>query len=604
MIVSAVSVPGHRASFYTLLGCATLLFTAGCGGGGSNSAAELPQVIVTVSPGNATVPVRTLQPFTASVTGTTSTAVRWTTSAGTIDVNGNYTAPASVPDGGTATVTATSSSNHSAFSSAIVTVTTKAVSLRVSPQNSKVKAGLSQIFTATVVGTTNTSVNWSVNDLPGDTSPPGVIVNGNYTAPAPVVMTNTFSVTATSNADPTKTASASVTVTPLENQEQQAFPIKLGASGVNANADCCSGTLGSLLADENGKQYILSNNHILGRVGHADVGEAIVQPGYVDTGCNFALPNTVAHFTAAPPIETANVDAAIAEVVSGAVDSHGEIIGLGGIASDGSYIPAPPANTTVNAFVGMAVSKSGRTTGLSCGNVTGVNAMIRIDLAPDCGNPTDVSVLFDDQIVLGNIANYGDSGSLIVETATARPVGMVAGIATIGAATIITANPTSAILSAFKTSTGNTFGFVGGQQHAVSCPTNSDSETDTSHRQMGSSRAQASELLSTEEISRATLAEHKYAQSMMQDPAVVGLAVGRSENDSQRASILVFIDTGRLPPLLPPTLDGFTLQVVPSGRFTAGTIGRWEGAYLWIAAHPEQTLALPNQLAAPSHAPR
>jgi hypothetical protein len=338
--------------------------------------------------------------------------VRWTTSAGTIDVNGNYTAPASVPDGGTATVTATSSSNHSAFSSAIVTVTTKAVSLRVSPQNSKVKAGLSQIFTATVVGTTNTSVNWSVNDLPGDTSPPGVIVNGNYTAPAPVVMTNTFSVTATSNADPTKTASASVTVTPLENQEQQAFPIKLGASGVNANADCCSGTLGSLLADENGKQYILSNNHILGRVGHADVGEAIVQPGYVETGCNFALPNTVAHFTAAPPIETANVDAAIAEVVSGAVDSHGEIIGLGGIASDGSYIPAPPANTTVNAFVGMAVSKSGRTTGLSCGNVTGVNAMIRIDLAPDCGNPTNVSVLFDDQIVLGNIANYGDSGSL------------------------------------------------------------------------------------------------------------------------------------------------------------------------------------------------
>ncbi|MGO9648411.1 MAG: hypothetical protein ACLPOO_10170, partial [Terriglobales bacterium] len=274
-------------------------------------------------------------------------------------------------------------SNHSAYSSAIVTITTTPVTLGVSPQNSTVKAGFSQIYTATVGGTTNTSVNWSVNDVLGDTTFPGTIVNGNYTAPAPVVTTDTYSVTATSNADPTKTASASVTVTPLENQEQQAFPIKLGASGVNANADCCSGTLGSLLADENGRQYILSNNHILGRVGHASVGEAIVQPGYIDTFCNFALPNTVAHFTAAPPIEAANVDAAIAQVVSGAVDSHGEIIGFGGIASDGSYIPAPPATTTVNASVGMAVSKSGRTTGVSCGNVTAVNGMIRIDLAAD-----------------------------------------------------------------------------------------------------------------------------------------------------------------------------------------------------------------------------
>jgi hypothetical protein len=568
-LILADSVPGHRASFYALLSCATFLLTVGCGGGATNSPAEQPQVVVTVSPGTATVPVGTLQPFTASVTGTTSTAVSWTASAGTIDVNGNYTAPASVPDGGTATVTATSTSN-SAFSSATVTITTKAVSLSISPQNSTVKAGLSQIYTATVVGTTNTSVSWSVNDLPGDTSSPGAIVNGNYTAPAPVVMTNTFSVTATSNADPTKTASASVTVTPLENQEEQAFPIKLGASGVNANSqDCCSGTLGSLLADENGKQYILSNNHIIGRVGHAVVGEAIVQPGYVDTGCNFALPNTVAHFTAAPPVEAANVDAAIAQVVSGAVDSHGEIIGLGGIASDGSYISAPPANATVDAFVGMAVAKSGRTTGLSCGTVTGVNGLIRIDLSAECGNPTGISVLFDNQIFMGNIANYGDSGSLIVEAHTARPVGMVAGLAYNGA--LISANPTSDILSALKSSTGNTFSFVGGQQHAVSCPTNSDSETDTSHQRIGSSSAQASELLSTEEISRATLVEHKYAQSMMQDPAVVGLAVGRSETDSQRASILVFIDTDRLPPLLPATLDGFTLRVVPSGRFTAGT---------------------------------
>ena len=69
---------------------------------------------------------------------------------------------------------------------------------------------------------------------------------------------------------PTETASATVTVTSLENQEQQAFPVKLGTSGVNGSAgDCCSGTLGSLIADQNGKQHILSNNHVLGRLGNA-----------------------------------------------------------------------------------------------------------------------------------------------------------------------------------------------------------------------------------------------------------------------------------------------------------------------------------------------
>lgn len=268
-----------RGIFYTLLGCTTLLFTGGCGGDGTNSALVQPQVVVTLSPSNATVPIGTLQPFTGSVTGTMSAAVTWTASAGTIDATGNYTAPSSVPNGVTATVTAISMSNHSAISSAAVTITTKAVALSVSTQNITVKAAFSQFYTATVGGTTNTSVNWSVNDLPGDTTFPGAIVNGHYTAPALVVTTDTYSVTATSTADPTKTASASVTVTPLENQEQQAFPIKLGASGVNANADCCSGTLGSLLADENGRQYIPSNSHILGRVGHASVGEAIVQPG-------------------------------------------------------------------------------------------------------------------------------------------------------------------------------------------------------------------------------------------------------------------------------------------------------------------------------------
>src|SRR5580692_5825973 len=558
----------RRYSFYNFLPSAALLFAVGCGGGGSNTVQQ-PQVAVTIYPAKATVPVRTVQPFTGTVVGTTNTAVNWTASAGTIDQSGNYTAPASMLSGGTATVTATSVSAPSASASVIVTVTTTPVTLSILPTSETLKAGFSQLYTATVGGTTNTTVTWSVSGLPGDPSYPGSVLNGTYTAPAPVVTTDTYFVTATSNADSTKSVSASVTVTPLENQEEQTFPIKLGASGVNANSqDCCSGTLGSLLQDKNGKQYILSNNHVLGRVGHASAGEAIVQPGYVDAFCNFALPDTVAHFTVAPPIRTSDVHAAIARVVPGAIDIHGEIIGLGGIASDGSYIPAPAANTTVDAFVGMEVAKSGRTTGLSCGSILAVDGLIVIDLSAECGNPTGISVTFDHQVIAGDIATYGDSGSLIVEAKSARPVGLLAGISNDGS--FITANPVNDVLSELGSATKNTFTFVGGQQHSVECPTTSYKKTESSDQRVSRPWAQSIETLPPDEISRATLVERKYAQTLMQDPVVLGLAIGASETDHGRASIWVFVETGKVPSRLPSTLDDFTVRVVPSGRFTAG----------------------------------
>src|SRR5215471_3842943 len=71
---------------------------------------------------------------------------------------------------------------------------------------------------------------------------------------------------------------------------------------------CCSGTLGSLL-QAGGNQYILSNNHVLGRSDQATAGEDISQPGLIDNNCR--VPPIVADFTLASPLGT-NVDAAIA----------------------------------------------------------------------------------------------------------------------------------------------------------------------------------------------------------------------------------------------------------------------------------------------------
>jgi len=69
------------------------------------------------------------------------------------------------------------------------------------------------MFTATVTGSSNTAVSWSVNSSPGGSSTLGTIdSSGNYTAPAALPSPNTVSVTATSAADSTKSSSSAVTL--------------------------------------------------------------------------------------------------------------------------------------------------------------------------------------------------------------------------------------------------------------------------------------------------------------------------------------------------------------------------------------------------------
>lgn len=552
----------------TILSCSlAVCVDVGCGGGSGGGGGSVPQPqppAVEIFPSSATTPVGTNQPFYALAIGTTSAAVSWSATVGTIDQSGNYTAPSAVPAGGVAEVTATSVSSPSASASATVTITTQPVTLAITPTSATVKAGLSQLFTAQVGGTTNNLVNWMVSDSPGDTTYPGSISGGSYWAPAPVIGSHTYEIDAVSTADPTKTASAAVSVIPLENQEQQSFPIKLGTSGGNGNVgDCCSGTLGSLLTDQNGKQYILSNNHVLGRLGNAVLGDPVVQPGFIDTFCDVTQPKVVAHFTAAPPIASSNVDAAIAEVVNGAVDNQGNIIGLGGIASDGSYIAAPAANTTIDAVIGMAVAKSGRTTGLSCGSVVAVDANVLVDYAADCGNLTDQQILFGGQVISSGLVRPGDSGTLIVDAGTSRPVALlVAGPTDEGG--YISANPASAVLSALGKATGLKFTFVGGAEHAVSCTPASTQAVRANEEGI------TANLIPWEDVAEAMAVNERHKSEILRDPAVVGIAVGRSEQRLHTAAILVFVEKGKtLLSALPTTLEGVEVRIVSTGRFHA-----------------------------------
>jgi hypothetical protein len=158
-------------------------------------------VSVSLTPTTATVQTGKTQQFTASVTGSSNTAVTWTATGGTISTAGLFTAGANA---GSFSVTATSAADNTKSASATVTVqAAPAVSVSISPTSATVQSGQTQQFTATVTGSSNTNVNWAAAG--------GTISNaGLFTAGATA---GSFSVTATSAADNTKSASATVTVT-------------------------------------------------------------------------------------------------------------------------------------------------------------------------------------------------------------------------------------------------------------------------------------------------------------------------------------------------------------------------------------------------------
>jgi hypothetical protein len=86
-------------------------------------------------------------------------------------------------------------------------------SVTISPSAVSLVTNATQLFTATVTGTSNTAVTWQVNGVTGGTSNAGTIATtGLFLAPAALPNPAAVTVKAISQADPTKSASATVTV--------------------------------------------------------------------------------------------------------------------------------------------------------------------------------------------------------------------------------------------------------------------------------------------------------------------------------------------------------------------------------------------------------
>ena len=117
-------------------------------------------ISVAITPPSAALQTGSTQQFSATVTGTSNTAVTWSASRGSISSAGLYTAPNTA---GTYTVKATSVADTTKTSTATVTVTSTPppVGIFINPTSASVQTGATQQFTATVTGTSNKSVTWS-----------------------------------------------------------------------------------------------------------------------------------------------------------------------------------------------------------------------------------------------------------------------------------------------------------------------------------------------------------------------------------------------------------------------------------------------------------
>jgi hypothetical protein len=87
------------------------------------------------------------------------------------------------------------------------------VSVSVSPNTATVRAGLSQPFTATVTGTSDTNVTWQVNGVTGGIAATGTISpTGVYTAPVTLPSPNSVTIQAASGADSSAAGQSAVTL--------------------------------------------------------------------------------------------------------------------------------------------------------------------------------------------------------------------------------------------------------------------------------------------------------------------------------------------------------------------------------------------------------
>jgi hypothetical protein len=418
-----------------------------------------------------------------------------------------------------------------------------------------------------------------------------------YTPPAAVSATSATYIVGTVGSSSSKVStevllnSAGVNSSPVSHEMQQGVPVELGSSGGNKNdydssqgqiQDCCGGTLGSLVKDSSGNFYILSNNHVLARSDQASKGEDIVQPGLVDDNCDPSKGTLVGTLTGWLPLSSTstNADAALAQVNSGAVDTSGAILELGARQSDGTLAAAPPGTSCTIASsvsgvsctpgkgetpaIGMTVAKSGRTTGLTCASVTAVNLSVQVDYYKDCAETQSYTTkTYQNQVEItgDQFTDAGDSGSLIVNTSNAEPVGLffAGGVDSSGSSESV-ASPAPDVLNELDSQLGGTYTYVGGADHPVSCL----------NYGAGTVAAAQNRTLTGPQTAQAENALTPARQLVNPRQGILGVATGKSSDEPGTPAVVVYVSPNAAAQV-PATIHGVRTVVVPTTSSAVAT---------------------------------
>jgi hypothetical protein len=638
----------RRSAALRLLAAAAfplLLVLAGCGGGALANPAS--NGTFTIAPGSVNIDTNcvgcnaknssggAVEQFSATLSSGGAAAVTWSTSAGgdansgrgTINATtGQYSPPNYLTANSVqVTITATLNSSPSVKASTVVTITPGFLQ-PLTPENAALGAnGTLNVtgFIAEAGGTTG--ISWNLyNTATGTTGGQGTLgtptcarsstafthCSVTYSAPAAVTSTSDTYVVATIGTSSSKSSAtillntAGVSSNPATHElQQKTAPVLLGSSGGNNNdydqtngqiTSCCGGTLGSLIKNSSGTQYILSNNHVLARSDQATVGDTIVQPALIDDNCDpfghtgaaISAVGTLTGFLSLKSTST-NADAAIAAVNSGAIDPSGAILELGAL-QGGALAAAPPGISSSNgkgenAALNMTVAKSGRTTGLTCATVSAVSLDVSVDYYSDCAESKHyLTKTYTNQIAItGNQFNdAGDSGALIVDTANAEPVGLffAGGVDTAGVSVGI-ANPAPDVLNELGAMSSTTYTFVGATDHTVSCLNYGN----------GTATAAQSGILT---IAQATQAEQAMNQARMLVSAstgILGVATGKSSDHPGQPAVILYVDQ-TMKVNAPATVNGVRTQVIPT---TSSAVA------FGVAPQTPQEAAVPAMLTAP-----
>lgn len=603
-LIAALLAPGLAA----LAGCGGNSVTASPANGVFSIAPSATRIDTNCAGCNSTNSHGSLvHQFTATLNGGGAAPVGWSVSAGdasvgagTINASGQYTPPSYLTaDRVQVVVTATLKADSTVKATSLLTLTPGFLQ-PLTPENVALAANGSVTVTGILAEAGGrAAIHFALSDTATGTGGGEGALSGEtcqrtaqaftscsvtYTAPAVVQSTGVTFIVATAGDSPAKTETAvllntaGVVSNPAAHQAQLPSPMLLGSSGGNNNdfdaqgntiVDCCSGTLGALIQG-GGKQYLLSNNHVLARSDHASVGDAVVQPGLIDNNCT---PNgdgggtvPVAVLTGWLPLNSSltNADAAIAEVASHTVDPAGSIMELGARQADGALSAAPPGISSTggkgeSASLQLRVAKSGRTTGLTCGGVSAIGVDVSVDYYRDCAETRPyLTKIFTNQVGLsGNrFSDAGDSGALVVDAENAEPVGLYfAGGTDASGVGQGMANPVGDVLNELSTQVGGGAGytFVGTSDHAVSCLSYGDSTV----------TAAQSAPLSDAEVAR--VQPGLAAARLLVNPSagILGAALGKSSDRPGEGAVIVYVNENSSP-AVPQTLGGVRTLVIPA----------------------------------------